>query len=114
MLLAHELWARSGTDPAAAELNDEAEAAAIEKASADLRSIWRGMTSSDRDLLTRLARGRGPYSCSDTGRRQSGGVVRASIDRLLDAGEITEVSGGYRMVDPFLAELIRRDWKTEP
>ena len=111
MLLAHELWDRAEAG-AEADLAayDEAEAAAMEKASSDLRAIWRGVTASERDVLTRLARGAGPYSKGAEGEKQSGGAVAGAIDRLLDAGEVVERDGAYRIVDPLLAELIRRNW----
>ena len=111
MLLAHELWDRAepGVDADLATY-DLAEATAMEKASSDLRAIWRGMTASERDVLTRLARGSGPYSKGADGRKQSGGAVAGAVNRLLDAGEVTEVDGAYRIVDPLLAELIRRSW----
>lgn len=111
MLLAHELWDRAEpeveTDLAT---YDQAEVTAMEKASSDLRAIWRGTTASERDVLTRLARGSGPYSKGADGQKQSGGAVAGAVNRLLDAGEITDLGGTYRIVDPLLAELIRRNW----
>ena len=111
MLLAHELWNLAEPDVAAGlPAYDAAELAALEKASADLRALWRGVTGSQRDVLTRLAKGEGPYSKGPDGQKQSGGAVAGAVNRLLDAGEVTEVSGTYRIVDPLLAELIRRGW----
>lgn len=111
MLLAHELWERTPGDvPADLDVFDEAERFALENVSSDLRSIWRGMTRSDRELLTKLSRGEAPYSRGEAVTKKPGGAVKAAIIRLEDAGEIVSGAAGYRIVDPFLAELIRRDW----
>ena len=113
MLLSHELWGRShGPDPADLTTYYEAERAALEKAASDLRAIWRGLARSDRELLTKLAHGATPYSRTEGGNAKPGGVVKAAITRLEDAGEIIERSDVYRIVDPFFGELIRRDWAT--
>lgn len=113
MLLAHELWNLAEPDLAAGlPAYDRAEVAALDKASSDLRALWRGVTGSERDVLTRLAKGEGPYSKGADGQKQSGGAVAGAVNRLLDAGEVTETGGRYRIVDPLLAELIRRGWTT--
>ena len=111
MLLAHELWdlADSGSE-ADVSVYFAAESTALEKASADLRALWRGLNSSDRDVLTKLARGEGPYARSDDEPRVSGGTVKGALRRLEDAGELIERSGSFVIVDPLLAELIRRGW----
>lgn len=112
MLLAHELWARSFPgEEASLRLYYEAEESALEKAGADLRATWRGMNRSDRELLTKLAHGQGPYARAPGETAKQGGTVKAAITRLEDAGEIAAAAkGGYRIVDPFFAELVRRDW----
>ena len=113
MLLAHELWELSSAgEPADLATYFEAEGAALENAASDLRAIWRGMVRSDRELLTKIARGEAPYSRTEGATGNPGGAVTAAITRLEDAGEILEGPDGYRIVDPFFGELIRRDWAT--
>jgi len=112
MLLAHELWERVPADGAAdIQLFDAAERAALEKAAADLRGLWRGLSKSQRGLLTTLARGEKPYSRNRSDAGNGGSTTQKAIAALVDAGELVEVAGGgYRIVDPFFAELLRRDW----
>lgn len=111
MLLAHELWdATPGQQTADLDAYAAAETRALEAAAIDLRAIWRGLTKGEQGVLTALARGESPFSRrrSDAGAR--GSTARNALDNLVDAGEIVEDGKSHRIVDPFLAELIRRDW----
>ena len=112
MLLAHELWERTGARGIAdLELFDAAEEEALEKAAADLRGLWRSLNKAQRGIVTALARGEAPFSRkrSDAGGRGSG--ARSAMDALIDAGEVVERDRSFRIVDPLFAELLRRDWK---
>lgn len=111
MLLAHELWdlSAAGTE-AGVQSFIEAETTALTKASISLRSLWKELASSDRGVLTKVARGEGPYARSLDGVRASGGTVSGALKRLEDSGELTSRGGSPQIVDPFLTELIRRDW----
>jgi hypothetical protein len=110
MLLAHELWARADDGRADLDDYDDAEREALQKAAADLRGMWRGLTRSERGLATALARGEAPFSRkrSDAGSRGSG--TQGALDSLVDAGEVVVRGKQYSLVDPFFAELLRRDW----
>lgn len=111
MLLAHELWKRTpARGTAAIELFDEAERMSLEKAAADLRALWKGLTKGEKGIVTALARGESPFSRkrSDAGGR--GATATTAMDNLVAAGEVTETAKGYRIIDPFFAELVRRDW----
>jgi uncharacterized protein len=111
MLLAHELWtATSANETAELETYSAAETRALEKAAIDLRAIWKGWTKGEQGLITALARGEAPFSRlrSDAGGRGAG--PQHAIKKLIDAGEVVEDGGGYRIVDPFLSELVRRSW----
>lgn len=113
MLLAHELWERAeGGTAVELEAYEAAEEAALEKASSDLRAIWRGLPRGDHELLVKLAHGNPPYSRSAEATAKPGGTVKAAITRLEDAGEIVGTPSGYKIVDPFFAELLRRGWTT--
>jgi uncharacterized protein len=115
MMLAHELWAATkprGT--ASLAVYEDAEREALERASADLRGMWRGLTRVEQETLTTIARGGRPYSRKRGGRSSSGGAVAHALGKLEGAGELLPGADGYRIVDPFLAELLRRDWSAEP
>jgi uncharacterized protein len=112
MLLAHELWELAGAEGTAdLETYDAAERDALEKAATDLRSLWKGRTRAEREVLAGLARGEAPYSRRRTSGGSRGGAVQQALARLLDEGELVEASGGYAIVDPLFAELVRRDWR---
>jgi hypothetical protein len=111
MLLAHELWAAtpaSGT--AELEAYHAAEANALEKAAADRRAIWKGLTKAEQGIITTLARGESPFSRHRSDAGQRGSSSQNAVKKLIDAGEIIEQDAGYRIVDPFFAELVRRSW----
>jgi hypothetical protein len=111
MLLAHELWAASTPDRTAGiEIYTVAETEALEKAAIDLRAIWRSLPKSEQGIVAALARGESPLSRhrSDGGTR--GTTAKRAIDKLVDAGEVIEEEDGFRLVDPFFAELVRRSW----
>jgi uncharacterized protein len=114
MLLAHQLWGLTRAEGTAEiEVFEVAEERALEAAAADLRAIWRGLNKSEKGVLTVLARGESPFSRrrSDAGNR--GTAAQAAVANLVDAGEVIEENRGYRITDPFLAELLRRGWSAE-
>jgi AAA+ ATPase superfamily predicted ATPase len=112
MLLAHELWELAGAAGTAdLEAYDTAEREALEKAATDLRSLWRGRTRAEREILTALARGEAPYSRRRASGGSRGGAVKHALERLADEGELVADGGSYSIVDPMFAELVRRDWR---
>lgn len=111
MLLAHELWAATrARQTSDLEAYMQAETTALEKAAADLRAVWKGLTKGEQGVVTALARGESPFSRrrADAGTR--GGTTQNAIKKLLDSGEIADDAGTYSVVDPFFAELVRREW----
>lgn len=112
MLMAHGLWAHS-SPRSEADLTafDAAEKEALDTAATDLRALWRGLSRTEQGLVTALARGEAPFSRtrSDAGNRGDG--ARKALDALVDSGEVTVTDGRYVLVDPFFAELLRRNWR---
>jgi hypothetical protein len=111
MLLAHELWTRTSAEGAAdLELFEAAERDALEKSAADLRALWKGLNKSERGIITALARGEAPFSRNRSDAAGRGSGAQAAMQKLIDAGEVVGGDAGPRIIDPFFAELVRRDW----
>jgi uncharacterized protein len=112
MLLAHGLWeyteARGEAD---LETFQSAEHDALEQAAVDLRGMWNGLSRTEQGLATALARGEAPFSRtrSDAGNRGMG--AQEALDSLIGKGEVVRENKGYHLVDPFFAELLRRNWQ---
>lgn len=111
MLLAHGLWEHTPPQGEAdLQAFETAEREALDTAAIDLRALWRGLTRTEQGLATALARGEAPFSRtrSDAGNRGDG--ARKALESLIDAGEVVRVDQQHRLVDPFFAELLRRNW----
>jgi hypothetical protein len=112
MLVAHGLWANTEPrDEADLDAFQVAERDALEQAAIDLRGLWRGLSRTEQGLATALARGEAPFSRtrSDAGNRGAG--AREALNSLVDRGEVVREGKGYHLVDPFFAELLRRNWQ---
>ena len=112
MLVAHGLWDHTGPGGEAdLEAFHEAEREALEEAAIDIRALWRGLSRTEQGLVTALARGEAPFSRtrSDAGNRGEG--ARQALNSLIDRGEVVRDGKRYHLVDPFFAELLRRNWQ---
>lgn len=114
MLLAHGLWERTTHGgEAGLEAFDAAERDALAQASIDLRGLWVGLSRTEQGLVTALARGEAPFSRSRSDGGNRGEGARDALDSLISKGEVLPPAGsrGCELVDPFFAELLRRDWQ---
>jgi hypothetical protein len=112
MLLAHGLWEYTESQGEAdLETFQSAEHDALEQAAVDLRGMWKGLSRTEQGLATALARGEAPFSRtrSDAGNRGEG--AQEALDSLIGKGEVIREGKGYHLVDPFFAELLRRNWQ---
>jgi uncharacterized protein len=112
MLAAHALWAHTEAQGEAdLEAFESAERDALEQAAVDLRGLWQGLSRTEQGLATALARGEAPFSRtrSDAGNRGEG--AREALNSLTDRGEVVREGKQYHLVDPFFAELLRRNWQ---
>jgi uncharacterized protein len=111
MLLAHAVWdgTAEGT-PASAAVFTEGLDRVLVSSGDEMRIVWSTTTRSQRRVLTALAGARSPYSAASGGSR--GGTVATALANLVDRGEVLVSPGprrSYRLVDPLLAEWLRRD-----
>lgn len=110
MLLSYILAERlesgqSGTSETAALVLDEA----LERTRAAHQALWNQLGRSEKVVLAGVADGVAPASRGlAQEHRLSRQALHAAGDRLVDQGHITREGGGARVVDPLLAEWLRR------
>lgn len=111
MLLAHHLWeeVQSG---ATATLDDwrAAHRATLAELEPEFDAQWRGFDTSEQKTLRAIVAGAGsPYRGGVLDRLElTKDRVRRALPRLLAGAEIESDGGGYRIVDPLLAEWVER------
>ena len=113
MLLAHDIWDLTGTQTAA----DEATAAAaidtaVNSLAEEFRAVWSRMTAAERQIMAALAGGQGPYSQAAGQTSRSGSQTKNALNALTERADVTRyvapAGDRYTIVDPLLAEWIRR------
>lgn len=112
VLLAHHLW--EATEPGTSA--DEALFTLVfdrvlEEVADELRGTWSRLSASQRRTLAVLAAQGRPYARRSEVAGSKGGAVRAALGALASVGEIVKdpsAVGGWRLVDPLLAEWVRR------
>jgi uncharacterized protein len=110
MLLAYLLADRlldgaAGTPALAAEVVD----AALERTQPAHHALWQQLGRSERVLLAAVADGIAPTSRALAAEhRLARGTLDAAADRLVDQGHLIRHARGSRLVDPLLAEWLRR------
>lgn len=112
MLLAHRLWEEVGSGETAT-LDDwqAAHGAALVELEPEFDAQWRGFDTSEQKTLRAIVAGEGsPYRGEVLDRLElTKDRVRRALPRLLATAEIeSDGDGGYRVVDPLLAEWIER------
>ena len=111
MQLAHHLW--NATEPGGTA-TEEMWALAYDRAmlavADELRSIWTGLSTGQRRVLSTVAENReGLYAGGRRHGGSRGAAVKSAIEALADRGEVMadpEARTGYRVVDPLLREWI--------
>lgn len=114
MLAAHGLWDAASSGRAADEETWEtAYRQVMAEARDELRAVWTGLATGQRRVLAALARGsESLYGAQRPQGGSRGGAVNAAVRALVDRGEVADIGGpgaGLRIVDPLLAEWVRRD-----
>lgn len=112
MLLAHALW---DATPAGGRAGEEMVAFAMDRVMSELIGefavVWSSLPAGQRRLLALVADGVDrPYSRSSSVGGSKGSAVRASLEALVERGEIVRDAArlsGYRVVDPLLASWVR-------
>jgi len=113
--LCYALWETTGTGAAAtADDLDEAMTRVLRSENAYFTHVWDGAPRAQRLLLQALATDPPTAATSHEYRRRHGLPAPSTVQRALDtlvAGELVarDGPGTYRIVEPFLAEWIRRD-----
>jgi uncharacterized protein len=102
MVVAHALWNAADTE-AGVEEWETARADAMKAVADELRTIWMGLGSRERQVVVALANGEGPYSRKA---RSRGSAVAAALDHLEGDGTIVRAGRAWRIVDPLLAEWV--------
>jgi hypothetical protein len=109
MLLAHRLWEEVGRGQTAT-LDHwwAAHSAALAELEPEFDAQWRGFDTSERKTMRSIITGDGsPYRADVLERLElTKDMVRRALPRLSDTAEIESLDGGYRVVDPLLAEWI--------
>jgi hypothetical protein len=105
-LLAERLAAgRPGTPETAARVLDDA----IERTRAAHQALWNQLSRSDKVVLAGIADGRAPASRAlAEEHRLSRQALHGASERLLDRGHLVRRGSGAHIVDPLLAEWLRR------
>ena len=111
MQLAHYLW--NATEPGE-EADEETWVAAYDRAmrsvADELRSIWTGLPTGQRRVLSTVAENReGLYAGGRRHGGSRGAAVKSAVEALVDRGEVAPdpaARTGYSVVDPLLREWI--------
>jgi hypothetical protein len=105
-LLAEQLEAgRPGTPEVAALVLDEA----LERTQAAHQALWGQLSRSEKVVLAGAADGVAPASRAVAAEhRLSRQTLHEAADRLVDQGHLAREQPGVRLIDPLLAEWLRR------
>jgi hypothetical protein len=83
--------------------------AAIERTQAAHEALWRQLRRSERVVLAGVADGVSPSSPALASEHQLGrNTLHEASERLVDQGHLARERGGTQVVDPLLAEWLRR------
>lgn len=105
-LLADQLALGNSATPALAEavIDD-----ALERTAPAHQTLWQQLGRSDRNVLAAVADGTAPTSRALAAEHRLGRTtLNAAADRLADQGHVVRSRDGTRIVDPLLAEWVRR------
>jgi hypothetical protein len=111
MLLCYLLAERlEAGQPGTAETAEEVVAAAIVRTDAAHQALWSQLRRSEKVVLAGIADGLPPASPALAAEHELGrNTLHEAAARLLDQGHLTEDdSGRMRVIDPLLAEWLRR------
>jgi hypothetical protein len=111
MMLAHYLWARTGSGASA---DEGTWVAALEQAAADTAPLmaarWRALTTNERRVALALAVARTPLYSAETA--SAVGIRRTSIRRALDSlianADVIDEHGSPRLTDPMFEHWLAR------
>jgi hypothetical protein len=111
ILLAHHLWEAT---PEGATADEATFAAALDvgllDATPEITVLWGRLTTSERRLLTRIAEGE-QHLYARAGGGSRGAAVSSTLGKLRQTSEVVadaQTVSGWRLVDPFFSEWIRR------
>jgi hypothetical protein len=105
-LLADRLAAGEESTP---ELTARVVDDAVARVAPGYRVLWQQVGAAERVVLAAVADGRGPTSRSLADEHNLGRTtLNAAADRLADQGHLLREAHGSRLVDPLLAEWVRR------
>jgi len=113
MLLAHDVWELTGKETPADEATTAAAVdGALNSLADEFRAVWSRMTVAERQIMAALSAGQGPYSRVAGQGGRGGSQTKTALDALTERADVTRdaapVGDGYTIVDPLLAEWIRR------
>jgi hypothetical protein len=104
MVVAHALWDATSTVADLLEW-DVARLAVMDSVDDELKAAWLDLAVPERQVITTLAHGKGPYHRGGSGQR--GGGVQRALNGLEERGTLMQNEGAWRIVDPLLAEWVR-------
>ena len=110
MLLAYLLADRLGLgEPATPALAGVVIDDALQRTVPAHQTLWQQLGRSERNVLAAVADGTAPTSRALASEHRLGrSTLNAAADRLADQGHVIRSRGGTRIVDPLLAEWVRR------